>query len=75
MGGRISLVSSNVQPNHVDWPGKIIGWPVPSAAFRLALYERLLKEAQSGVELFENSLSDLDAIKADSDSGEPVHSR
>ncbi|WP_426107265.1 DUF3304 domain-containing protein [Massilia sp. TSP1-1-2] len=54
-----SLVASNFQPDHPQWPGKIKGWPVPSLAYQRILHARFLKEAQSDVDLSESSLSDL----------------
>ena len=54
-----NLVASNFQPDHPQWPGKIKGWPVPSVAYQQILHARLLKEAQSDVDLFEHSLASL----------------
>ena len=55
-----SLVASNFQPNHPEWPGKIKGWPVPSVEYRRIIHARYLKEAQSDVNLYESSLVDLE---------------
>jgi hypothetical protein len=32
--GSMSVVSSDFQPDHPDWPGIVKGWPVPSLAYR-----------------------------------------
>ncbi|MBB3222024.1 DUF3304 domain-containing protein [Pseudoduganella umbonata] len=32
--GNIEVVSSNHQPNHPSWPGKIKGWPEPSVDYQ-----------------------------------------
>jgi hypothetical protein len=32
--GKISVVSTNFQPDHPKWPGQQKGWPVPSAEFQ-----------------------------------------
>jgi hypothetical protein len=32
--GSVSVVSSDFQPDHEKWPGKIKGWPVPSLEYR-----------------------------------------
>lgn len=37
--GKISVVSSNVQPDHASWPGRIKGWPVPSLKYRRERWE------------------------------------
>ena len=50
--GKISVVSSNVQPDHPGWPGKVKGWPVPSVEYqreRWALYRDL---EQGNVDLY-----------------------
>ena len=54
-----SLVASNFQPNHPDWPGKIKGWPVPSVEYRRVIHARYLKEAESDVSLYEGMLAGL----------------
>jgi hypothetical protein len=55
-----SLVASNYQPDHPQWPGKIKGWPVPSVEYQRSMHETYLKEAQSDVDLSERSLADLE---------------
>jgi hypothetical protein len=32
--GAVNVVSSDYQPNHEKWPGKVKGWPVPSLEYR-----------------------------------------
>lgn len=32
--GAISVVSSDLQPDHPNWPGKVKGWPVPSLKYQ-----------------------------------------
>ena len=54
-----SLVATNFQPNHPEWPGKIKGWPVPSVEYRRIIHARYLKEAQSNVNLHESLLAGL----------------
>lgn len=39
--GTVDVISSDYQPNHEKWPGKVKGWPVPSLEYkreRWALY-------------------------------------
>lgn len=50
--GTISVVSSNVQPDHPDWPGRIKGWPVPSLAYQRERWEIYREVAQSHVNTF-----------------------
>lgn len=55
----LSVVLSDLQPDHPEWPGKIKGWPVPSLEYRRVIHARFLKEAQSDVELYERLLAGL----------------
>lgn len=57
--GKISVVSSNVQPDHSNWPGKIKGWPVPSLAYQLERWELYRKHEADGVELYQSLLKNL----------------
>ncbi|MFK3737215.1 DUF3304 domain-containing protein [Massilia sp. TN1-12] len=46
--GGIEVVSTDLQPDHPQWPGKVKGWPVPSKEYvreRWALQAELAKEA------------------------------
>ncbi len=58
-GGEMTVVSSNVQPDHQSWPGKVKGWPVPSLEYRRELYDQSIAEAHSTVELYVKSLDEL----------------
>jgi hypothetical protein len=44
-GGSVSVVSSDFQPDHPKWPGKVNGWPVPSIEYRRERWA-LVKEHQ-----------------------------
>ena len=57
--GTLGLISSNYQPNHPKWPGKIKGWPVPDLAYRRERYDLYIKEAQDMVELYQEMLEEL----------------
>jgi hypothetical protein len=50
--GKISVVSSNVQPDHPSWPGKIKGWPVPSVEYQRERWEIYREVAQAHVNAF-----------------------
>ncbi|WP_426107266.1 DUF3304 domain-containing protein [Massilia sp. TSP1-1-2] len=54
-----SLVASNFQPDHPQWPGKTKGWPVPSVAYQKILHAKYLEEAQSDVDLYVSLLAGL----------------
>ena len=57
--GSMALVSSDYQPNHINWPGKIKGWPVPTLEYQRERYDLYIKEAQSAVELYVDLLNEL----------------
>ena len=59
--GTFGLVSSDYQPDHAKWPGKVKGWPVPTVEYRRKLFDVHIKQAESSVALFQKSLSDLAA--------------
>jgi hypothetical protein len=58
--GKISVVASNVQPDHPGWPGKIKGWPVPSLEYQRERWELYRKHEASGVELYQSLLKKLE---------------
>lgn len=55
----MSVVLSDVQPDHEQWPGKVKGWPVPSLAYQRKIYDMYVLEAEQGVRLYEELLTDL----------------
>jgi hypothetical protein len=58
--GVIDVVSSDLQPNHPQWPGKIKGWPVASREFMLKRWELERKNAESGVQLYRGLIAKLE---------------
>lgn len=57
--GVVSIVSSNFQPDHPSYPGKVKGWPVPDLAHQRKLYDRYIHDAQLTLNLFAQSLEGL----------------
>lgn len=49
--GRISVISSDFQPDHPSWPGKIKGWPIPSLQYEREQWEQVRKQAYDNVGL------------------------
>jgi hypothetical protein len=37
--GSLNIVSSDFQPDHPKWPGKVKGWPIPSLAYQRARWD------------------------------------
>lgn len=50
--GKISVVSSNVQPDHPAWPGKVMGWPMPSLEYQRERWKLYRKLEQGNVNLY-----------------------
>lgn len=59
--GKVEVVSSNYQPDHEKWPGKLKGWPVPSLEYRRERWELYRKIEADNVEKFEGALKKLDS--------------
>jgi hypothetical protein len=57
--GALSIVSSDYQPNHAKWPGKVKGWPVPSLAYRRVKWNQYIEHEKGAVELNEELLQEL----------------
>jgi hypothetical protein len=60
LGGKISVVSSDLQPDHRNWPGKIKGWPIPSIEYRRERCEIFRKHEAEGVKSLTKLLEDLE---------------
>lgn len=58
--GQVSVVSSDVQPDHPGWPGKVKGWPVPSLEYRRARWELLREHQKMYVNTFLKLLDELE---------------
>jgi hypothetical protein len=57
--GSVGLISSNYQPDHAKWPGKIKGWPVPSLEYQRARQDLYIKDAQDAIETSRSGLKEL----------------
>lgn len=60
--GIVSVVSSDYQPDHPKWPGKVKSWPIPSLEYRRARWELYRQHEEGGVRLY---LSLLDQLEKD----------
>ncbi len=59
--GTMDLVSSDFQPDHPKWPGKVKGWPVPSLVYQRERWDLYVNHEKGGVKLYENMLAELNA--------------
>jgi hypothetical protein len=62
--GSVSVISSDFQPDHPKWPGKVKGWPVPSLEYRREQWELMRDHEQEGVELYLSLLDQLEKTPA-----------
>jgi hypothetical protein len=65
--GDLSVISSDFQPDHAKWPGKVKGWPVPSLEYQRERWDLFIKNEQMYVDLFErlsNKMRDSPAVHA-----------
>jgi hypothetical protein len=63
--GKISVVSSDLQPDHPKWPGKLKGWPIPSIEYQRERWQLHVNIAEGYVGTFRSLLDELnrDPIK------------
>jgi hypothetical protein len=57
--GNIEVVSSDLQPNHPDWPGKVKGWPEPSIEYRHERWELERKLAEIDVNAYRGLIAKM----------------
>lgn len=59
LDGTLSVVSSNLQPDHPNWSGKTRGWPVPSVKYQRKLQDRAIAEEQINIRALQHALEEL----------------
>lgn len=57
--GTVNVISSDYQPDHQKWPGKLKGWPVPSLEYRRERWELVRKHEEGGVRMYEELLDEI----------------
>lgn len=58
--GSVNVVSSDLQPDHAQWPGKVKGWPIPSIEYQRERWELYRKHEANGVASYMSALADLE---------------
>jgi hypothetical protein len=58
--GTMGVVSSDYQPDHEKWPGKVKGWPVPSLAYQRERWDLYIEHAEGYVQLYKKMLDELE---------------
>lgn len=58
--GHVEVVSSNYQPDHEKWPGRLKGWPVPSIEYRRQRWELYRQIEETDIRTFTKALEDLE---------------
>ena len=59
--GSVGVISSDFQPDHAQWPGKVKGWPVPSLEYQRERWELYRKYEADGLASFLHAAADLEA--------------
>lgn len=59
--GSMDIVSSDFQPDHPKWPGKVKGWPIPSLAYQRERWDLYIKHQQDFITALEELTSKLSA--------------
>lgn len=62
--GGMSIVLSNFQPDHSQWPGKVKGWPVPSLAYHRERADIYITNARGAVEAIQELSDDMEKAPA-----------
>jgi hypothetical protein len=57
--GGVNVISSDFQPDHPKWPGKVKGWPVPSLAYQRERWSVMEKHQQAFVNAYFSLLKKL----------------
>ncbi|PLC02182.1 hypothetical protein CY658_26835 [Variovorax sp. RO1] len=57
--GTVGVLSTAYRPNGDEWPGKIKGWPKPSLAFQMELWERDMKLARQALEADQRAMDEF----------------
>jgi hypothetical protein len=60
--GTLGVVSSDYQPDHEKWPGKVKGWPVPSLAYQRERWDLHIGLAESDVKAAKELMSELEKV-------------
>jgi hypothetical protein len=60
--GTIGVVSSDYQPDHEKWPGKVKGWPVPSLAYQRERWDLYIQLAEDEVKAAKELMIELGKI-------------
>ena len=58
--GSLDILSSDVQPDHPNWPGKVKGWPIPSLAYQRERWDLYIKQQSDYITMFESLLKKFD---------------
>lgn len=57
--GSINIVSSDFQPDHPSWPGKVKGWPIPSIAYQRERWDIYIEVQQGYLSAFKGLQKEL----------------
>jgi hypothetical protein len=58
--GGMNIVSSDLQPDHPSWPGKVKGWPIPSIAYQRERWDLYIDHEKGYVATFQSLLKKIE---------------
>ena len=59
--GGMNIVSSDFQPDHPSWPGKVKGWPIPSLAYQRERWDLYINHARDNVTTYKDLLREIES--------------
>jgi hypothetical protein len=59
--GTMDIVSSDLQPDHPQWPGKVKGWPIPSLAYQRERWDLYINHQKHYVTTFQELLKKFES--------------
>ncbi|MGZ8295076.1 MAG: DUF3304 domain-containing protein, partial [Telluria sp.] len=58
--GTLAVISSDLQPDHPNWPGKLKGWPIPSLEYRRERWALIRNHQETFVTAYMKLLDELE---------------
>lgn len=71
--GKMDIVSSDFQPDHPKWPGKVKGWPIPSLAYQRERWDLYIEHQQSFINAFRALEDKLSSSPDEASQAEWIH--
>lgn len=59
--GSMNILSSDFQPDHPSWPGKVKGWPIPSIAYQRERWDLYINHEKDHVSNLQDLLREIES--------------